>query len=85
MGLSVHQAMIKKNTDISKLAVLQNIEILQRQIDTAEDRPNFDRLLPGDRWLFYTDSLVIQMAEYKKITANPVPVLIESSVTPSAR
>lgn len=85
MGLSVHQAMITKNKDISKLAVLQNIEILQRQIDAAEDRPNFDRLLPSDRWVFYTDSLVIQMAEYKKLTADPTPVRVESSITPSAR
>ena len=85
MGLSVHQAMITKNKDISKLAVLQNIEILQRQIDAAEDRPNFDRLLPSDRWVFYTDSLVIQMAEYKKLNTDPTPVRVESSITPSAR
>jgi hypothetical protein len=85
MGLSVHQAMITKNKDMSKLPVLQNIEILQRQIDTAEDRPNFDRLSPSDRWIFYTESLVILVAEYKKLTSDPAPMLVESSITPLAR
>ena len=35
--ISVQKAMIIKNKELSELAVLQKIDILQRQIDTAED------------------------------------------------
>jgi hypothetical protein len=84
-ALSVHQAMIAKNKDMSKLAVLQNIDILQRQIDTAEDRPTFDRLAPTERWLFATNALVPLMAEYNKLNAEHAPVLVQSSITPTLR
>ena len=51
VGISVQKAMIIKN-ELSELAVLPKIDILQRQIDTAEDRPNFDPDNPSTRWLF---------------------------------
>jgi hypothetical protein len=65
--------MITKNKDLSKLAVLQNIDILQKQIDTAEDRPLFDPLAPSVRWIFATRQLEKLMAEYEKLNEDPPP------------
>ena len=36
VGISVQRAMMTKNKELSELAVLQKIDKLQRQIDTAE-------------------------------------------------
>ena len=84
VGISVQKAMIIKN-ELSELAVLQKIDILQRQIDTAEDRPNFDPDNPSARWLFSTNALAKVIGEYEKLKADPVTESDDSTKTPSNR
>lgn len=85
VGLSVQKAMIIKNKELSELAVLQKIDILQRQIDTAEDRPNFDPDNPSARWLFSTNALAKVVGEYENLKADPVTESDDSTRTPSNR
>ena len=85
VGLSVQKAMIIKNKKLSELAVLQKIDILQRQIDTAEDRPNFDPDNPSARWLFSTNALAKVVGEYENLKADPVTESDDSTRTPSNR
>ena len=66
VGISVQKAMIIRNNELSELAVLQKIDKLQRQIDNAEDRPNFDPDNPSARWLFSTNALAKVIGEYEK-------------------
>ena len=77
--------MIIKNKELSELAVLQKIDMLQRQIDTAEDRPNFDPDNPSARWSFSTNALAKVIREYEKLKSYSVTEIDDSTRTPSNR
>ena len=85
VGISVQKAMIIKNKELSELAVLQKTDILQRQIDTAEDRPNFDPDNPSARWSFSTNALAKVIREYEKLKSDSVTEIDDSTRTPSNR
>ena len=70
---------------LSELAVLQNIGILQRQIDTAEDRPNFDPDNPSARWPFSTNALAKFIRGHEKLKLDSVTEIDDSTRTPSNR
>ena len=85
VGISVQKAMIIKNKELSELAVLQKIDILQRQIDTAEDRPNFDPDNPSARWPFSTNALAKFIRGHEKLKLDSVTEIDDSTRTPSNR
>ena len=70
---------------LSELAVLQNIGILQRQIDTAEDRPNFDPDNPSARWPFSTNALAKFIRGHEMLKLDSVTEIDDSTRTPSNR
>lgn len=58
MSFAVQKTMIMRNKEQSKLAMIQKMDLLNNQIDTAESRPNFNRDDPPARWI---TSLIIQV------------------------
>ena len=42
MSFAVQKTMIMKNKEQSKLAMIQKMDLFNNQIDTAENRPNFN-------------------------------------------
>ena len=85
VGIFVQKAMMTKNKELTELAVLQKIDILQRQIDSAEDRPNFDPDNPSARWIFSTNALAKVVGEYEMLKADPVTESDDSTRNQSNR
>jgi hypothetical protein len=80
----VQNMMAIKNKEIAKLAMIQKIDILNKQIDTAEERPDFDSANPSARWLFATECVEKLMKEYKNMDVV-VQSHEESFLSPQAR
>jgi hypothetical protein len=84
MSFAVQKTMIMRNKEQSKLAMIQKMELLNNQIDTAESRPNFNRDDPPARWLFATKSVTKLMKEYDELDKDDIGES-ESFLTPHVR
>lgn len=67
ISTSVQNAMMMKNREQAKLAMIQKIEIFNKAIDNAEDRSDFDSNNPSPRWLFATKNVLKLMKEYENL------------------
>ena len=65
-GTDVQYSMMHRNNQQTSLLMLQKVELLQSQIDRAEDRANFNRDQPSDSWLFATKMLKELYIEYER-------------------
>ena len=65
-GADVQYSMMRRNNQQTSLLMLQKIEVLQSQIDRAEDLANFNRDQPSNSWLFATKMLKELHMEYER-------------------
>jgi inactivated superfamily I helicase len=84
MSFAVQKTMIMKNKEQSKLAMIQKMDLLNNQIDTAESRPNFNVDDPPARWLFATKSVAKLMKEFDQFDKDEISES-ESFLTPHVR
>ena len=67
ISTSVQNAMMMKNREQAKLAMIQKIEIFNKAIDNAEDISDFDSKNTSPRWLFATKNVSKLMKEYEDL------------------
>lgn len=84
ISTSVQNAMIMKNREQAKLAMIQKIEIFNKAIDSAEDRSDFDSKSPSARWLFATKNVLKLMKEYEDLDIA-VQIDTESFLSPPGK